>query len=576
MIRTCLLVLWMLAAPGAARAAEASGAGASAGAAPVLASASAHHAPAHEALLVVANRNVFAFRATFGGVPPDARAMRASKRIEELDVADGVPPIDVVVFDQDGRRAVALRARGTVLFAVTEGDLEPGADTDVRQAAGRSRQALVDALEVMREQRRWPTIARGVAVTIGASGALALALHLLMRAVGALRARVARWSVASRRAVATAAAGAADARVAGGAPGSDADATASPAPARWAGYGGALLERLLQLAMVLFAGLLVFLWIEVVLYAFPTTVPVGRRLLGAFADSAWQILDGIATALPGLLVAGFILLIARGLVEASDAVFRGVRERRLQVPGLVPETAEATRKLVLITIWAFALVAVYPYLPGSGSEVFKGVSVLIGAMITLGSTGIANQLMSGLVLVYSRALRRGDYVVVGDTEGVVAEVGTLATKVRTMRNEEVTIPNAVLVANPIRNYSKHAGESGTMISTRVTIGYDAPWRQVHALLLAAAARTTGLRAEPAPYVVQRALSDFYVEYELFVFVDRPLERVPMLSALHAQIQDAFNEAGVQIMSPHFLAQPDAAVVVPKSRWNPAAAAPAPE
>ena len=174
---------------------------------------------------------------------------------------------------------------------------------------------------------------------------------------------------------------------------------------RWAGYGSALLERLTQLAMVLLAGLLVFLWIEVVLYAFPTTAPIGRRLLGAFADSAWQILDGAATALPGLLVAGFILLIARGLVEAADAMFRGVRERRLQVPGLVPETAEATRKLVVIGIWAFALVAVYPYLPGSESQVFKGVSVLIGAMVTLGSTGIANQLMSGLVLVYSRALR---------------------------------------------------------------------------------------------------------------------------------------------------------------------------
>ncbi|MDZ7651765.1 MAG: mechanosensitive ion channel [Burkholderiaceae bacterium] len=158
-------------------------------------------------------------------------------------------------------------------------------------------------------------------------------------------------------------------------------------------------------------------------------------------------------------------------------------------------------------------------------------------------------------------------------QGVVSEVASLATKVVNVRNEEITIPNSVVISSPIRNYSKLAGTHGTLLTTKVTIGYDAPWRQVHALLIGAAQKTPGVRADPRPYVYQTALSDFYVEYELFCSIDRPIERVPVLSALHANIQDEFNEHGVQIMSPHFFAQPDSAVVVPKAHWYAAPAQP---
>ncbi len=145
-----------------------------------------------------------------------------------------------------------------------------------------------------------------------------------------------------------------------------------------------------------------------------------------------------------------------------------------------------------------------------------------------------------------------------------------------MRNEEVTIPNAVLVGNPIRNYSRLAGARGTLVSTRVTIGYDTPWRQVHAMLIAAAEQTPGLRAVPKPFVYQRSLADWYVEYELFAHMDKPLERVPVLSALHANIQDQFNTYGVQIMSPHFVSQPRNNIVVPPEGWHAPPAAPPPQ
>jgi small-conductance mechanosensitive channel len=227
-----------------------------------------------------------------------------------------------------------------------------------------------------------------------------------------------------------------------------------------------------------------------------------------------------------------------------------------------------------VLIWIFSLTVAYQYIPGSESDAFKAVGVFAGLMISLGSAGLVNQVMSGLVMVYARALRPGELVRAGEVVGVVTEVSLLSTKVVTPRREQVTIPNAVLAGTMITNYSRLAGEDGPMVATAVTIGYDAPWRQVHALLLLAAERTPGLRREPQPYVLQKALSDFYVEYELRAHLERSESRFQVLSDLHAQIQDAFNEFGVQIMSPHFEGQPERPVVAPPAAWYAAPAPPA--
>jgi small-conductance mechanosensitive channel len=174
--------------------------------------------------------------------------------------------------------------------------------------------------------------------------------------------------------------------------------------------------------------------------------------------------------------------------------------------------------------------------------------------------------MSSFMITYSRALRLGDYVRVGDIEGTVTHVGMLSTKVKTPRREEVTIPNAVLVSHTTTNFSRFAESEGVYVPTPVTIGYDAPWRQVEALLLMAAERTPGVRREPNPVVFQTALQDFYVQYTLLVSLERPDRRGPVLNTLHANIQDAFNEYGVQIMSPNYEADPAAPKIVPKDRW----------
>jgi small-conductance mechanosensitive channel len=270
-------------------------------------------------------------------------------------------------------------------------------------------------------------------------------------------------------------------------------------------------------------------------------------------------------ALPGLFTVALIVLITRLVARGTSALFQAVEEGRVALPGVYPETAVPTRRLTVALLWLFAVVVAYPYLPGSGSDAFKGVSVFVGLMLSLGSSGLVNQAMSSFMITYSRALRLGDYVRIGEVEGTVVHAGMLATKVLTKGNEEITLPNAVVASSTITNYSRHAG-AGVMTRTSVTIGYDTPWRQVEALLLLAASRTARVRTDPAPRVIQAGLRDFYVEYVLLVALERPDERARVLSELHGHVQDAFNEHGVQIMSPNYEADPEAPKLVPKSQW----------
>jgi small-conductance mechanosensitive channel len=199
--------------------------------------------------------------------------------------------------------------------------------------------------------------------------------------------------------------------------------------------------------------------------------------------------------------------------------------------------------------------------------VFKGASVLIGALLSFGSSGVVGQAMNGFVLMYSRSFKRGEYIHVGDVQGTVTELGLLSTKILTPRNEEVTIPNSLMVGSVTTNDSRLADTRGLYLNTTVTIGYDAPWRQVHAMLVEAARRTTGLRREPEPFVLQHALSDYYVEYILCAQIEDPTRRVMVLAELHEHIQDQFNEFGVQIMSPHYMNDRSLGPpMVPKSKW----------
>jgi small-conductance mechanosensitive channel len=270
--------------------------------------------------------------------------------------------------------------------------------------------------------------------------------------------------------------------------------------------------------------------------------------------------------IPGLFTVLLILLLARLTTKLIALWFESVEQGRVKIAWLYPETAVPTRRLVTTLVWMFAIVVAYPYMPGSQTEAFKGVSVFLGLMLTLGSSGIVNHIMSGFMITYSRAVRLGDFVRIGEVEGTIIHLGVLSTKVKTLMREEVTVPNAVVVAQTITDYSRLADTEGVLTPISVTIGYDAPWRQIHALLAMAAERTPGLRREPKPHVFQTGLEDFYVRYTLYVSLMRQEDRLLTMDALQANIQDVFNEYGVQIMSPNYMLDPAAPKVVAKNDW----------
>jgi small-conductance mechanosensitive channel len=276
-----------------------------------------------------------------------------------------------------------------------------------------------------------------------------------------------------------------------------------------------------------------------------------------------------------LFTVGLIALLARMVARLVRAWFDAVERGRITARLIHPETAQPTRRLLTALVWLFAIVMAYPYLPGSQSEAFKGMSVFLGLMVTFGSTGLVNQIMGGFMITYSRALRLGDFVRIGDVEGTVVHLGVLSTMIKTVFNEEITIPNAVVVSQTITDYTRIGETEGVFTPTSVTIGYDAPWRQVHAMLLQAAERTKGLRTEPKPLVIQASLDDFYVKYTLLVSLEQQGTRLRTFDALNANIQDIFNEHGVQIMSPNYVLDPATPKIVAKKDWFAAPARPDP-
>ena len=236
-----------------------------------------------------------------------------------------------------------------------------------------------------------------------------------------------------------------------------------------------------------------------------------HRVRGGIIAQVWT---ASVDAVPGLVMVAIIAALAELVTRMVRIVARGIEAGRLRILGIDAEVAQPTRRLVTTGIWLFALAMAYPYLPGSSSQAFKGLSVLLGVMLSLGASGIVGQAAGSFILTYSRALRSGEWVRVGDVEGAVVSIGVFSTKIRTYTDEEVSIPNTVILATTTRNFSRPAAGQASILETSVTIGYSAPWRQVHALLLEAATRTPELEREPPPEVLQTSLSDFYIQYSL--------------------------------------------------------------
>lgn len=304
--------------------------------------------------------------------------------------------------------------------------------------------------------------------------------------------------------------------------------------------------------------LLIQLTISVpILFAiFPQTEDLAMKIFSYLLDPIKMILKSIISYIPNLFIILVIYFCIKYIIKGLQYIANEIESERLRLTGFYPDWAQPSFNIIRFLLYAFMIAMVYPYLPGSNSGVFQGISVFVGLIISLGSSTVIGNIIAGLVITYMRPFKLGDRIRLNETTGNVIEKTPFVTRLRTPKNEVVTIPNAFIMSSHTTNYSVSARQYGLIIHSTVTIGYDAPWRQVHQLLIDAAFKTPGVLPDPKPFVLETELSDYYPCYQINAYIKEADQLAQIYSDLHQNIQDMFNEAGVEIMSPHYFAKRD--------------------
>ena len=489
----------------------------------------------------VFNRDIVTFRGPFLGQSPATRAARSKSALNEQLRQSNEQT--VTVKDNPVGKMVMLGPH--LVFVITTEDVDVLTGETLDEATLQAVRRLEQVISETQESRNMGKLLRALAI----AGVASVIYLLLLAGIGRLR----RWGVgrfsalAERKAQALTIAG------------QNVLETHTLLPR---------LQQMIDLLRWLVVALLSYEWVSFVLSCFPYTRPWGEQLNAYLYSLFATVAAAMVDALPGLILAATIFLIARFFANFAGRLLARLSSGRMDGGWLTHETLPTTRRLVSIAIWLFALAMAYPYLPGAQTEAFKGLSVLLGLMVSLGASSIVGQGAAGLILTYTRTIRPGEYVRIGEHEGTVTEMGMFTTRIRTGLGEELTLPNSMITGTVTKNYSRSVQGPGYVVDTTVTIGYDTPWRQVEAMLTEAAQRTPGILMTPPPQVFQTALSDYYPEYRLVAqaIPERPRPRAEVLSHLHQNIQDVFNEYGVQIMSPHYMGDPAVEKVVPPENW----------
>lgn len=329
---------------------------------------------------------------------------------------------------------------------------------------------------------------------------------------------------------------------------------------RFKGYEFLDTDRELKVALFL-NNILRWLVIIIVLYLalpilfsiFPWTRGWAEKLFGYVLNPLTNVLSSVFNYIPNLFTIGVIYFVTRYVVQFIEFLAGEIEKGSLVVSGFYPDWAKPTFGIVKVLMYAFMFIVIFPYLPGSDSPVFQGVSVFLGILFSLGSSTAISNMVAGLVITYMRPFKIGDRIKIGELTGDVLEKSMLVTRIRTIKNEDITIPNATVLSGHTINYTTSAKELGLILHTTVTIGYDVPWQKVQDLLISSANGAEGVlkSADKKPFVLQTSLDDFYVAYQLNAYTEHPEKSAVIYSNIHQQIQDKFAEAGVEIMSPHF-------------------------
>jgi small-conductance mechanosensitive channel len=312
-----------------------------------------------------------------------------------------------------------------------------------------------------------------------------------------------------------------------------------------------LINFILKLAKWFFILVLLYLVLPIIFSIFPFTRGWANILFKLVWSPFKGVLISIWNFVPNLFSIIVIYIVFRYSIRFVKYAFSEIESGNLKISGFHEDWAMPTFSIVRFLLYAFMFVLIFPYLPGSDSNIFKGVSVFIGVLFSLGSTSAISNIVAGLVITYMRPFKIGDRIKIGDMTGDVIEKNMLVTRLRTIKNEEITIPNSAVLSGNTINFSSMSKKDGLIIHTTVTIGYDVPWKDMHQALIDAALRTKMILKEPKPFVLQTSLDDFYVSYQINVFTTEANEQAIIYSELHQNIQDACKERGIEIMSPHY-------------------------
>jgi small-conductance mechanosensitive channel len=527
-----LCVLWLSPASLAQPAAEKSG-----GAAPATEQASLGTP------VILEDRELFRIHEPMGLFSAEERAAAIVQRLRQVVESAGSSLPEVVADEVDG--ITYIRAGDIGIMAVTERDIA---------AVGRDRQEYIAFLvatlrEAIHETKRhfeWRDLAQGLVIAALATLALYFFFLLTRRGLYALTLLLIRqrdrhiYDIRFQKTVLL---------------------------SSWR------IVRLLVLCAralwVLILFLALYIYLPLVFHFFPQTREISNRIIVYTLTPLRVLGEAFLAEIPNLF---FIIVIATLTyygIRFARFMFREVEKGNIELPGFYRDWALPTYKIVRIMMIAFSLVIAYPYIPGSESDAFKGVTIFFGVLFSLGSTGVVANAVSGVILTYTRAFVIGDRVKIGETTGDVIERTLLATRLRTVKNVDVSVPNSILLSHQIVNYSAVAREKGLILHTTVTVGYDVPWRQVHDLLIRAALDTRDILENPRPFVLQTSLHDFYGCYELNAYTYSAHRMAAIYSDLHAQIQDKFHEAGIEMTSPHFIAARDGNLTTLPPEYRPA-------
>jgi small-conductance mechanosensitive channel len=492
--------------------------------------------------VVIEGRLVLTVYETLGTRAPEQRALDIGKRIVSIARDTAISPEAIVLLPHASYTFIV--AGDETVMALTDADAK---------MAGKPRQKLAEeyansigrTIQTYRQEHSWRMILRGMLKTTIATLVLLLVLWLVRKTRFILRDRIQWWIHATAQ---------------------------REKKSAWQlsmAYIGPIALGFGAFVRWLFILALFEAYLTVVLGFFSFSRAISLTVTDWTTAQVSSLARSALDYLPNVLVLAVIALITNYAIRLNRLIFGEIRKGEVKIRGFYPDWAEPTEKLIRMLVLILALIVAFPYLPGAKSPAFQGISIFVGVLLSLGSSSAVANAVAGVILTYMRSFLLEDWVQIGDTTGEVIEKNLLVTRILTPKAEVITIPNATVMSGAVKNYTVEAKKAGVIFHTTVTIGYDAPWRTVHELLTSAALATKRVLREPAPFVLQNALSDFYVAYELNAYTDMPREVLNIYSDLHKNIQDKFNEAGVEICSPHFSALRDGNTVTIPQQYHPA-------